>query len=80
MLAGCGEFLANGGTAIAAPDGSFLVAPVVGREVLIVAALDHAVVRGERQNFDPAGHYARPDVTTLVVDRRRQSLATFIDH
>lgn len=80
MLAGSGEFLANGGTAIAAPDGTFLVAPVVGREVLIIAELDHARVRGERQNFDPAGHYARPDVTTLVVDRRRQRLATFVDH
>jgi len=23
----------------------------------------------ERQNFDPAGHYSRPDVTQLTVNR-----------
>lgn len=79
MLANSGEFLANGGTAIAGPDGKFLVEPVVGREALIIAELDHAVVRGERQNFDQAGHYARPDVTRLLVDRTRQRIAEFID-
>jgi nitrilase len=79
LLANSGEYLANGGTAIAAPDGSFLVEPVVGREVLIVAELDHALVRGERQAFDVAGHYSRPDVTRLVVDRTRQKIAEFHD-
>jgi nitrilase len=30
----------------------------------------------ERHNFDLAGHYARPDVTRLEVNRQRQVLAT----
>ena len=47
------------------------------REQLLVATLDHARVREERQNFDPAGHYSRPDVTRLHVNRQRQSLADF---
>ena len=46
---------------------------------LIVAAIDHKCVRAERQNFDPAGHYARPDVTQLTVNRQRQSKLTIIE-
>jgi len=79
ILANSGPFLADGGSTIAAPNGRFVVEPVVGREALIVAELDHSLVRGERQNFDISGHYARPDVTRLVVDRRRQKVATFLD-
>lgn len=73
------EIMANGGSCIAAPDGSWVVEPVVGEERLIVATLDHRRVREERQNFDPAGHYARPDVTRLLVNRERQSCVRFDD-
>jgi nitrilase len=79
MLDHCPDVLADGGSCIAAPDGTWVVPPVTGREELIVAALDRRQVRRERQNFDPAGHYSRPDVTRLVVDRRRQSLVSFED-
>jgi nitrilase len=37
------------------------------------------LIRKERQNFDPAGHYSRPDVTRLSVDRTRQSTVSFKD-
>lgn len=73
------EQISTGGTCIAAPDGSWVVEPIDSREGLTTATLDHGDVRRERQNFDPAGHYGRPDVTRLVVDRRRQMLATFTD-
>jgi nitrilase len=66
-----GEVIYDGGSCIAGPDGNWIVEPVVGREELIVADIDLATVRAERQNFDPAGHYARPDVLRLVVDKRR---------
>lgn len=79
ILADGRDFFSNGGTTISAPNGRLLLDPVVGREALVVAELDHALVRGERQNFDLSGHYARPDVTRLVVDRTRQSIAKFID-
>jgi nitrilase len=74
ILANSSGFLANGGSCLAGPDGAWLVEPIVEEEKLIVATIDHSRVRAERQNFDPVGHYARPDVVRLTVDRRRQSV------
>lgn len=73
------EVIANGGSCIAAPDGSWVAAPRPVEECVIVATLDHARVREERQNFDPVGHYARPDVLRLEVNRERQGTARFRD-
>jgi nitrilase len=72
------ETMANGGSCLAGPDGAWVIEPVVDREDLLVADIDHRRVREERQNFDPAGHYARPDVTRLTVDRKRQSTLTVV--
>jgi len=72
-------WMADGGSCIAAPDGQWLLEPQVETEGLFSAELDMNMIRRERQNFDPAGHYSRPDVTLLEVDRRRQSTVTFKD-
>ena len=79
ILANCPELLANGGSCIAGPDGEWVIKPVVDEERLIVANLDHSRVRAERQNFDPVGHYARPDVTRLIVNRERQGVLTIVE-
>lgn len=79
ILADCPETLANGGSCIAGPDGEWLIEPVINTEGLIVQELDFNRVLEERQNFDPVGHYSRPDVTRLIVNRERQSLVDFND-
>ncbi len=72
-------WMADGGSCIASPDGQWLLEPQVEMEGLFTANLDMNMIRRERQNFDPAGHYSRPDVTRLVVDRTRQSTVSFKD-
>ncbi|MGI8681832.1 MAG: carbon-nitrogen hydrolase family protein [Mycobacteriales bacterium] len=67
----------DGGSAVAGPSGEWLVEPVVGEERLVVADIDPAAVRRERQNFDPTGHYSRPDVFEVRVNRRRLEAAVF---
>lgn len=74
IVANCPETLANGGSCIAGPDGEWVIEPASGQERLLVATIDHRRVREERQNFDPAGHYSRPDVMQLRVKNDRQGV------
>ncbi len=73
IIKNCPEVLADGGSCIAGPDGEWIVKPSVGKEELIVETIDINRVYEERQNFDPVGHYSRPDVTKLSVNRDRQT-------
>ena len=73
------EVLGNGGSCIAGPNGEWIVEPVIDKEGLIIQSIDFNRVYEERQNFDPVGHYSRPDVTKLSVNRERQSTVKFND-
>lgn len=73
ILKSAPEWLTNGGSCIAGPDGEWLVEPVIEKEGLIIETIDFNRVLKERQNFDPVGHYSRPDVTKLIVNTERQS-------
>lgn len=71
------DILSNGGSCIAGPDGEWILEPIINKEGNTYATLDFNEVLKERQNFDPVGHYSRPDVTKLLVNRERQSTVSF---
>jgi len=59
--------LGRGGSAILAPEGSYLAGPLYDEEGILYADLDPQRLAEERQRFDAAGHYHRPDVLSLEV-------------
>jgi nitrilase len=66
-LAEGGELVGRGGSAILAPDGSYLAGPLWDEEGILYADLDPQRLYEARQRFDPAGHYHRPDVLRLQI-------------
>jgi nitrilase len=73
------EILVNGGSCIAGPDGEWILEPVINKEGIFYETLDFSRVLEERQNFDVVGHYSRPDITKLNINRERQSTVSFDD-
>ena len=61
------ELIGRGGSAVLGPDGAYLAGPLYDEEGILYAQLDPARLAEERQRFDPAGHYHRPDVLGLTV-------------
>ena len=57
--------LGRGGSAILAPGGSYLAGPLYDEEAILYAELDPMRIFEERQRFDAAGHYHRPDLLRL---------------
>ena len=66
-LADGDELVGRGGSAILAPDGTYLAGPLWDEEGILYADLDPQMLYEERQRFDAAGHYHRPDVLSLKV-------------
>lgn len=73
------EVLANGGSCVAGPNGEWIMEPQMEGEKIFYQTIDFERVFEERQNFDPSGHYSRPDVTQLSVHRERQKVVTTKD-
>ena len=63
------HWVMRGGSAIIAPDGSYLAGPVYDEPALLVADVDVGRVREERMTLDVTGHYHRPDVFVFSVTR-----------
>ena len=56
-----------GGSCIVDPRGCYVAEPVWNKEAILYADLDMSEVPKRRMEFDPVGHYARPDVLRLDI-------------
>lgn len=63
------EWINVGNSAIVNPDGYFVAGPVEKKEDILFAEIDPSRLRDTKFWFDVAGHYARPDVFQLTVNR-----------
>lgn len=63
--------LLNGGSAVIAPTGEYLVEPIYGEETILYADLDLSQIAQEQMTLDVTGGYARDDIFAFEVNRRR---------
>ncbi|MGY3206161.1 nitrilase [Streptomyces sp. TE5632] len=68
--------LIGGGSVIVSPLGDVLAGPLRDGEGILTAELDLDDLARARFDFDPVGHYARPDVFTLHVDESPRPTVT----
>ncbi len=64
--------LMRGGSCIISPAGKVLAGPIYGEDVLLTAEIDLDDIPRAQMDFDPVGHYARPDVFQLAVNTAAQ--------
>lgn len=64
----------NGGASIISPRGTYLVEPVLNKEMIAYADIDLEMIVDAKWASDCTGHYARPDVTRLLINEERYAV------
>ncbi len=56
------EMMCRGGSVVVAPNGKIIAGPLFDKAGAITAELDLTEITRSKLDFDPIGHYARPDI------------------
>ena len=73
------EWINPGDAVVYKPFGGLVAGPMRREKGFLTADIDANAARASRRKFDVSGHYARPDIFTLTVDREPQAPVAFKD-
>jgi nitrilase len=73
------EWINSGDAVVVTPSGGIAAGPLHNEKGILYATIDIEAARNARRSLDVAGHYGRPDIFRLEVDRRPRSPVNFTD-
>lgn len=71
------EWINAGDAAVFKPFGGVVAGPMHQEKGYLITEIDASEARSARRKFDATGHYARPDIFTLQVNRKQQQPVSF---
>ncbi|MEJ6714884.1 MAG: carbon-nitrogen hydrolase family protein [Rhodobacterales bacterium] len=79
LLPNADEWVNPGDAVVYKPFGGVAAGPMHKKKGLLITEIDVAEARASRRKFDASGHYARPDVFQLTVNRAAMKPVNFAD-
>ncbi len=64
------EWINTGNSCIINPKGEIIAGPAEAKEEIVYAEIELAQITAAKRMFDAAGHYSRPDIFKLMVNRK----------
>ncbi|KAH3743090.1 carbon-nitrogen hydrolase family protein [Pelomyxa schiedti] len=68
--------LCRGGSVVLSPHGEILAGPLFDKEGILVTQFNMSEITRARYEFDPVGHYSKPEVFSLTVDVKSHTPVT----
>ncbi len=62
LVPGAENIICRGGSCIVSPYGALMQGPLFDKKGVLIATIDHDELIRSRLDFDPSGHYSRPDI------------------
>ena len=74
------EWINDGDAVVVKPMGSIHAGPMHREKGILYAEIDPSIAQRARRSLDICGHYSRPDIFSLSVNRREMAPVRFLGH